>query len=262
MGYKNYTIRGKTDGFGCQYNAVMSGLAFCLNSTRWRCQYRYVHTPFVSVSHGWRDEKKVAELNEFIGIPDNRLGKKIHVPKRSEDKVFNDPNAFYSNEVLDTIRNYYWSTPKPMPADHEIIVHVRRGDVAPDRGGDRARRFIPNVWYNTHVPDIIRRYPDHYRIAIHSEGSEKDFVSIIDGWPDDFIQRTTFKIAQDDVAEQKFSLTKTFHEMVTAKVLLMSKSGLAYSSAVLNENDVFFVRSPAKGQKIPLNHWKRTKWGG
>ena len=52
MGYKNLTVRGKTDGFGCQLNAKLSGLAFCYNHPN----YRYIHTPFVSVSHGWREE--------------------------------------------------------------------------------------------------------------------------------------------------------------------------------------------------------------
>jgi hypothetical protein len=26
---KNYTIRGKTDGFGAQYHAIMSGIVYC-----------------------------------------------------------------------------------------------------------------------------------------------------------------------------------------------------------------------------------------
>ncbi len=39
MIYKNLTITGKTDGFGCQYNAVLSGMAFCDKHN----SYRYVH---------------------------------------------------------------------------------------------------------------------------------------------------------------------------------------------------------------------------
>ena len=254
MGYKNYTIRGKTDGFGCQYNAKLSGLAFCLNSGGWPTQYRYIHTPFATVSHGWRKEDRVAQLNEFIGIPDNRIGKRIHVPKKFETKVFNDPNAFYNSSVLDTIREYYWSTPKPQESENEIVVHIRRGDVQPHNGGDRARRHLPNVWYNTQIPDIVSRYPSHYKITIHSEGEMPEFESITDGWPQDIVDRTVFKLDT--------CLTTAFHEMVTAKVLLMSKSGFAYTSAILNTNDIFFVRSGARGQKIPLGHWIRTPWGG
>ena len=258
MGYKNYTIRGKTDGFGCQYNAKLSGLAFCLNTH----QYRYIHTPFVSVSHGWRSPENVAQLNEFIGIPDNRRGKRIHVPKSFEAKVFNNPNDFYHTSVLEKIREYYWSTPKPTVADCEIAVHIRRGDVQPHRGGDRKKRHLPNHWYNIQIPDVAARYPSHYRIAIFSEGEMAEFQSITDGWPQDLIDRTVFKLAQDGVSEQKFDLMTTFHELVTAKVLVMSKSGISYTAGILNENDVFWVTSSARGQTKPLYHWVRTYWGG
>jgi hypothetical protein len=261
MVYKNYTIRGKKDGFGCQFNAKLSGLAFCLNSGSWNCQYRYIHTPFLSVSHGWRDEEDVQKLNEFVGIPDNRKGKKIHVPKRFESKVFGDPNAFYNSRVLDAIRGYYWSAPKPPSSDCEIVVHIRRGDVQPHRGGDRKRRHTPNNWYNRVIPAVALEYP-HYKIAIHSEGQMSEFESIMDDWPLHLTDRVTFKLAQDSVTNQQFDLLTTFHDMVTAKVLVMSRSGLAYTAGILNENNVFFVRSGARGQQIPLNHWTRTTWGG
>lgn len=262
MGYKNYTIRGKKDGFGCQYNAKLSGLAFCLNSKNWTTRYNYIHTPFMSVSHGWREEEATRKLNQFVGIPDNRVGRKIHVPKRFEGKVFGDPNAFYNSCTLDTIRGYYWSTPKPAPADCEIVVHIRRGDVQLHRGGDRRRRYMPNDWYNRVIPDVASRYPSHFKIAIHSEGEMSEFESIMDSWSPRLIERVVFKLAKDWVADQEFDLLTAFHEMVTAKVLVMSKSGLAYTAAILNENDVFFLRNGARGQKIPLNHWTRTTWGG
>jgi hypothetical protein len=89
-----------------------------------------------------------------------------------------------------------------------------------------------------------------------------EFESIMDGWPPDLIERVVFKLAKDWVANQEFDLLTTFHEMVTAKVLVMSKSGLAYTAGILNESDVFFVRSRARGQIVPLNHWTRTGWGG
>jgi len=260
--YKNYTISGKTDGFGCQFNAKLSGLAFCLNSGGWSCRYRYVHTPFSTVSHGWTEPESVDKLNNFIGIPDNRIGKKIHVRKRFEGKVFNDPNSFYSLDVLNKIRSYYWSTPKPPSSQHEIAVHIRRGDVQIDRGGDRKRRYLPNYWYNKVIPEVAMKYPSDYRIAIHSEGKMSEFESILDGWHKDLVDRVTFKLAEDWVADQENDLMKTYHELVTSKVLVMSKSGLSYTAGILNPNDVFFVKSGARGQRVPLNHWIKTTWGG
>ena len=36
-----YTIVGKTDGFGAQYQAILSGIAYCKFKN-----YIYIHTPF------------------------------------------------------------------------------------------------------------------------------------------------------------------------------------------------------------------------
>jgi hypothetical protein len=99
-----------------------------------------------------------------------------------------------------------------------------------------------------------------------------EFQSIMDGWPQDLIDRTIFKLGQDArycpteyvdlnrVADHKYNLITTFHELATAKVLLMSKSGLSYTAGILNENDVFWVHNSARGQKIPLDHWIKTDW--
>tara|TARA_Y100000004_G_C8940736_1_gene424057 strand:- start:1291 stop:2100 length:810 start_codon:yes stop_codon:yes gene_type:complete len=253
MAYKNLTIRGKTDGFGCQLNAKYSGIAFCFNHPN----YRYIHTPFTTVSHGWRDEDAVNILNDFIGIPDNRYGKRIHCIYRYMKHVFGDPNHFYNTKTLNHIREMYWSTNKPASAKEEIVVHIRRGDVQVRHGGDRRRRYMANSWYNHGIPKLAALYPDSYRIAIHSEGNFEEFSSILNGWPKDLVQRTNFKLAEDNVREQKHSLINTFHEMVTAKVLMGSKSGLSYTSSILCEGDVYFMSSGAKGQRIGLNHWTR-----
>tara|TARA_R110000824_G_scaffold9932_8_gene44122 strand:+ start:1251 stop:1997 length:747 start_codon:yes stop_codon:yes gene_type:complete len=245
MGYKNYTIRGKTDGFGCQYNAVLSGLAFCHNMNG---RYRYVHTPFGRVSHGWED--RTDELNDFIGIPDGRHGKKIHVAQRFNKNVHLDtnPSNWYNHKVLDIIRKSYWSTEKPSPPKNDIVVHIRRGDVQPNRGGDRRARHMKNQWYQGRIPWLTSKYPSHYKVSIHSEGEMSEFQSIMNEWPQDLIDRTTWKL--------NCCLKTVFHEMVTAKILFQSKSGLSYTAGILSEGEVYFkIGSPARGQKYPLNNW-------
>jgi len=245
MGYKNYTIRGKTDGFGCQYNAILSGIAFCANSNG---RYRYIHTPFSRVSHGW--ESRTKELSDFIGIPDNRHGKKIHVGQRYNKAVHLDrsPSNWYNKEVLDLIKSHYWSTEKPEKIQDEIVVHIRRGDVQPHRGGDRKARYMKNKWYNGRIPWLADRYPDHYKITIHSEGDMSEFQSIMDGWPEEVKSRTTWKL--------NACLKEAFNDMVTAKVFFQSKSGLSYTAGILSDGEVYFkMGSSARGQKYPLQNW-------
>lgn len=43
---KTYTISGKNDGFGAQYLAIMSGIAFCKYKN-----YKYVHTNIKYLEH-------------------------------------------------------------------------------------------------------------------------------------------------------------------------------------------------------------------
>lgn len=264
----NYTIRGKKDGFGCQYGSILSGLAFCEHSP----DYNYVHTPLRSVSHGWRDKHKVDELNEFIGIPDGREGKEIHKSEeynKTVSRLDHRPSNWFDNKTLEKIRNYYWSTPKPHPCEQEIVVHIRRGDINTNKrlkrdgrsahNGAARKRYTGNEWYRDRIPWIAAKYPD-CSIAIHSEGDNHvddpmyEFNSIMDGWPQSLKDRTTWKIAADWIAEQRYDLRVAFHEMVTAKALLTSKSSFAYVAGILSEGDVFFQGS-GKFHGYPLDHW-------
>ena len=265
----NYTIRGKTDGFGSQYGAILSGIAFCEHSP----DYNYIHTPLKSVSHGWRD--KTNELNEFIGIP-NGVGSnvKIHTSQKHGNKnVYSDrqPSNWYDEKTLAKIRGYYWSTPKPQNCEQDIVVHIRRGDINVSERlqkdgrnahkGDAKKRYTGNEWYRDRIPWVASKYPDSYTIAVHSEGNKNvddpmyEFSSIMEGWPLSLKDRTVWKIATDFVADQKYNVKVAFHEMVTAKVLLMSKSYLSYAAALLSEGDIFFYGS-GSSFAYPLDHWR------
>ena len=54
-----YTITGKIDGFGAQYLAILSGIAYCKTH-----KYTYIHTPFTTMAHN----VDISNANEFIGI--------------------------------------------------------------------------------------------------------------------------------------------------------------------------------------------------
>lgn len=248
MGYKNLTICGKTDGFGCQLNAVFSGVAFCENVKG----YRYVHTPFSNVSHGYRN--LATKINEFIGIPNMRHGKKIHVVCQYMNAVFSNPSVFYTNSVLEKIRNWFWSNKTKTNTD--IVIHIRRGDVQLDKGGDRTRRFITNLWYNIRLPPIISQYPDDYKITIHSEGNINQFDSITEGWSNSIKDRIIWKLGEDDNPECEHNMLSAFHDMCSAKVLIQSKSGLSYTSGIINDSIVYFkTGSKAIGQRSPISNW-------
>jgi len=275
-------MTGKTDGFGCQLNAVFSAIAFCEHDPN----HIYVHTPFKRVSHGWKSSERIRELNEFIGIP-NGIGSnvEIHTKKSQGNKnVFNDrrPSRWYDEKTLRKLRNWYWSTPKPPPCEQDIVIHIRRGDTnSPERiamhegrnpnNWNAKKRYDKNEFYNYKLPKILSMYPKTYTIAIHTEthlGCKDppmdEFISIMDDWPQSLKDRITWKIAEEWKADQKYSLPVAFHEMVTAKVFIQSRSGLSYVAGILNKNEVWFFskKGSGKGQRYPLDHWRLLEGPG
>ena len=176
------------------------------------------------------------------------------------NKVFNRPNKFYVHNVLDYLRSMYWSNKEYNCLD-QITIHIRRGDIQP-RGVCRHRgewaRYQGNNWYNKIIPIISNRHPSYYPIVIHSEGKIEEFESVTKGWPASLLDRTTFKLAELDTNshEGKNNMLEAFHEMVSSKVFVQSKSGLSYTAGIFNENENYFHEgNSAVGQKRPLKDW-------
>ena len=259
---RRLTIRGKTDGFGCQLNAKLSGIAFCFDNSH----YQYVHTPFTAVSHGWGSQENAKRINDFLGIP-YRQNERVNVSHRYMKQVFDNPNKFYTDEVLYHLRNMFWSN-KKYEALEQITVHIRRGDIQPHRhDGARHRRYQPNEWYNKIIPKIARRHPDSYPIVIHSEGDVEQFQSIKDKCPSSISERIIFKLGNEsNPGGCEHDMLSAFYEMVASKVFVQSKSGLSYTAGIFNEHSVYMPSgNTAKGQKNKLWNWKNIntdiEWG-
>ena len=260
MRRRRLTIKGKTDGFGCQLNAKLSGIAFCFDNSR----YEYVHTPFTAVSHGWGSKESCERVNDFLGIP-YQHNPRINVRHRFIKKVFDNPNKFYTDEVLYHLRDMFWSN-KKYEALEQIAVHIRRGDIQPHRrDGGRYLRHQSNEWYTRAIPKVAKHYPD-YPIVIHSEGNLEQFQSIKDGCPDSVSERIIFKLGKTHEAGCEHDMLSAFYEMVASKVFVQSKSGLSYSAGIFNEHVVYMpYGNTAPGQKKKLWRWKEIDgdiaWG-
>jgi len=228
-----YTIHSRTyDGFGTQYHAIMSGIAYSKPRG-----YVYVHTPFREMSHGG----DVSALNEFIGIQTSSMAKDLKAVKTEEfsREVHESerPSKYYTPEVIQILRDYYYSTEKPTISENDIAVHIRRGDVAPNANtwGDR---YTSNNDYKKILAMLRREYPS-YTISIHSEGTQDEFSDLLG-------KNITCNLNED--------VRQTFHSLVTAKVLVMAKSSLSYSAAILNEGTVYYQDFWHK----PLDGWKNV----
>ena len=223
---KTYTIQGRDDGFGGQYQAVMAAIAYCDYNN-----YKYIHTPFIKMGH----DVSVEEMNHFTGIPSTEEKNVIIDVIEAWPKdvhLSRSPDIYYTDKVIQKLRNYYYSTHKPDIDTNDIAIHIRRGDVDAVNNSDR---YIPNIFYKHLITSLKKIYPS-YKIVIHSEGKISDFDDLIS-------DNVYFKLNED--------VRKTFHAMVTSNVLVTSISSLSYSAAILNTNTIFYV---------PFMHAPLRKW--
>lgn len=221
---KTLTVKGKCDGFGAQYQAIMSGIAYSNYMN-----YKYIHSPFQKIAHDGNPEK----LNEFVGIPcSDELNVDIIVKCCGEVHFSKTPDIYYNSHVLQVLQQYYHSTPKPTIENCEIALHIRRGDVKENN----EKRYTTNDKYKDILSFLLEKYKNQ-RITIFSEGFIADFQEL-----------------QQDRVDFKLNMTieESFHSLVTAKVLVTAKSSFSYSAALLNPNEIYYIPFWHR----PLKKWK------
>lgn len=213
---KYYTIKGKEDGFGAQYQAIMSGIAYCIHK-----KYIYVHTPFTKIEHGCDIEK----ANDFIGIKSkdgNPPASLIENPYIFDVHHAENPSIYYNKKARKFLRDNYYSTQKPEIGPVDIAIHIRRGDVTET---EFSNRYNTNTYYASLIEKIKIKYPT-YKITIFSESSYEDFKTI-------GLDISCFRLNQD--------IFKTFHSLVNARVLIQAKSSFSYAAGILNSNTVYYM---------------------
>ena len=211
-----YTIKGKTDGFGAQYQAILSGIAYCNYK-----KYIYVHTPFSEIEHN----VNINDANQFIGLkPDITLSdissNIIEEPFSKDVHYSSSPSLYYTDKVLEYIRTSYNSSKKTHIDTIDIAIHIRRGDVTKK---NNIIRYTDNSFYQKIINKLKKKYPT-YTITVFSEGVYEDFKDL-------GLEETCFKLNTD--------IFKTFHSLVCSKVLIMGFSSFSYCAGLLNSNIVY-----------------------
>jgi hypothetical protein len=236
-----YTIKGRgvgvsndlneiPDGFGSLYHAFISAIAFCEHM-----KYIYIHTPLVKVSR----YSDVDLMNCFIGINNNSLTQFpnehdlfYEVPCSFTVIYSKNPEVFYTSHVIETVRSFYYSTPKPHIENIDIAIHIRRGDISSINND----RYTSNEIYKNTIVYLKTIYPN-YKITIFSEGNTDDFKDL-------GIEPSQLKLNEDVLA--------TFHSLVTAKILVIAKSSFSFVAALLNKNQVLYNDT---SYLSPFSHW-------
>ena len=218
-----YTV-ARGDGFGAQYQGMMSGVAYARFMN-----YQYVHTPFRRLDHG----ADVAAMNRFIGIPVTGERADIREDGASLVNGSDTPDIYNTEELRALIRGWNFSTDKPKVNPEQIAIHIRRGDAARQ---NLTFRLTSNAFYRRLILDLKAQYPG-LGVIIHSEGEPADFSDLR-------FENVELALNQD--------LRLTFHSLVMARVLVTAKSSLSYAAALLNQNTIYYIPFWHK----PLKSWK------
>tara|TARA_B100000927_G_scaffold151811_1_gene122352 strand:+ start:2117 stop:4018 length:1902 start_codon:yes stop_codon:yes gene_type:complete len=242
------TIHGKTDGFGSQLQAIFSLIAYCNYKG-----YTYIHTPMYKMHHNDENiDNFPTYMNNFINIEHkfktfeqlSNYDKSI-IHKQKEGPFVHGslhPEYFYNEKVLNLFREMYFSKDKPHINYNEcfknIALHIRRGDVNQNK---YPSRFISNEEYITLLKKIDL---SNSIIHIFSEGKNEDFQDIINYFPEN-----NFEMHLNE------NIQKTFHYLVMADILVLSKSSFSYCAGLLNKNTKI-ANLITRWWHKPLKSWK------
>ncbi len=198
-------------------------------------------------------ETPVAEDAEFVSLADlsQDPGAYAGRPIVIAEHVFGLPGEDgirIRDALRSDLRAKYWRSPKVAIPSHRgpaggftIAIHVRRGDVTSARN---ANRYAPD--------DVVLRQIERMKqgltpfgrpltLNVYSEGKAEDFLRFAEAGCHLHISRDPFE---------------TFHNMVTADILLGGYSTFSYVAALLSEGIVLDhrVRAPRQTNWIGRRH--------
>jgi hypothetical protein len=255
------TCRGRGDGAGQQAIAVVSAMMLARYAG---C--RYVHAPFVSMSHaeGSR-EQWAARWERFFNLGDGEAPIPADAELVGLSAIVADPAAYASRPVVVAeplvhlpheaaievgealradLRARYWRSPKDKIASHRaargltVAIHLRRGDVSPQRN---RHLYVPDAMMLRQIARVRRAlapFGGPLAFNLYSEGDAADFRAFAE-------VGCALHIGGDPF--------ETLHNMVTADVLVGTPSNFSYIAGLLSRG----IMLDARPHKVPLQDWVR-----
>ena len=177
-------------------------------------------------------------LEEAGRVPQSRVLVRTVLPYKIVDQA---PEMY--ELIQEELRSWYASSPKPalyfQPEMLNVAVHVRRGDLM--RGPHRSR-VIPNARYVRAMSEVRALFPNRaVAFHIYSEGDER-------AGRKEFAEFLRISDAALHLNEDVFS---TFHHLVSADVLILSRSSFSYLAGIYSRGRVLY---------FPFMHPPLPKW--
>jgi hypothetical protein len=255
MKYLATKYMGFGDGTGSQIQRRISVWAYCkLNNVK------YVHIPFFKMEHNYeKDELFEDKWEQFFNLGNGELSlTDVNTEEVSYvecmNKYFDNNKPDLYDKMRDDFRNKYFMTEKPkLIYDDEytnVAIHVRRGDIV-----GRKNRFKSRGTSDEYFISLMEK--------LNKENTKKPYKFYV------FSQNKTAKRGfrmkkQGDIFEKYRNLDLNvelmidgcpffdFHHLISADVLITSKSSFPYVAGLFTNGRVIFN----KFWHEPKSYWE------
>lgn len=229
----SYTHENRTDGFGAQYQGIITTILFCMQNN---LEYKY--SPLSYVEHNYDgDHYYIDKLEKLMNLRplEEKMQKDVNpltmLLFRDITRFFEENiDACCNNDAMKFIKECFW---KNKERDYfknnktNIAVHIRREN-SHDRGLAGERAAMPNTYY-LHVMNEIRQKHNNENLLFHiySQGHIENFRDLE---------------KEDVVFHLNEEICSTFIGMVAADILVLSPSSFSYVAGLLSDGIVYYKR--------------------
>ena len=231
----------RSDGFGAQFQNIIYDILYAQANG-----YGYLYTPIENIEHNYNnDDNFINYIEDIMNIKNNYNNDKCsennigcnHVVINTYQFIESNIDKYINDDSMKRIREVFWQNKDKNFFNNDkinVAVHIRRPNSHDNRleGAD-----TPDQYYKI-VMNLIRERYDNTKLLFHiySQGEYENFKSFE---------------SNDTVFHLNENLNETFVGMVTSDILVMSRSSLSYTAALLNENQVYYLNF----WHPPLNKW-------
>lgn len=177
------------------------------------------------------DDEAYSKVDEFIQKHPQENAVFVFAPHEYGDSEYSITKNFFVKAYSEARNNY----PVPLNFKNDrlnIAVHIRRGDLMPDRQyGDLNPRMLPDSWYLSILEIITKLTKASITIHIFSEGKDGRYYSESGSL---FSWKLALREIDSEVIEYIDSgFIDTFHHLVNADILIGSKSGMTHIAGMI-----------------------------
>jgi hypothetical protein len=235
----HYTNISQTDGFGSQFQNIIATILYAENTN-----ITFVYNPITQIEHNYNNKSDfINNIEELMNLKNNYIAaktivkKQLHYVQNAKSILDANIDLYINSESCKRIKNIFWKNKDKNFFNNNkinIAVHVRRPNSHDNRldGANTNDKFYL---------DVINKIRDK------NKGSDLLFHIYSQGLEADFSQYKN----DDTILYINTDIISTFIGMVAANILVLSRSSLSYTAALLSDGEIYynpFWHNPAK-------HW-------